>query len=619
LKKIYYEYANSLFPLLVSGLSDADLIEELATALVQNSLFSLKSISDFSEDGGFADGDNGPARSMKARATPDILAAKFIRHVKKDDTRAFNALVNLAQLGVVCRLGRFFGAPPPQKRAKTSLRLFLDSPFLLDALGFCGKERLADADLVLKQSRSLGVEIYLFPHSLDEAQQSIRGLLRTEAPFRFGPTSTALRNGQISIAMLDAFIRTPDDFVQALEIKTLKYSEVKRLQKANESFNVDDWNALYAKLSTWNNEAARKIDADSVAFVQRLRVDDVSTDPLQSKAIMLSSNPQFVRLSKSVLDDRGLVGSKQVGPVMSRFEYAAVLWLNSDSSNRIKIASHQIMSASEDFLNQDRNLIEQVQRYAESVSQERKQLIDAIVQNPVSYEMLQEITQNRSELLEESTFDNIIERIGTSAQQKGQKLERDKANLVQRDLREKIAISKEQIQRSEAERLAALVDRRDAMTNLEIANQAKVALAQEVQVTLNEKTNAFHSISAIVHTEIAEMERRNKFHRTLVFFVLGIIAVLGCIAGYYLSIAAKQSDWLNYLWALVAIFLTAALSYVWKIVPKLTSRLSEMLMSDKLLKFNNNMPPAVPSIEVIFSNGLLEFKNINDVLDALKK
>lgn len=527
--------------------------------------------------------------------------------------------MNLALLGVVCRLGRFFGAPPPQKRAKASLRLFLDSPFLLDALGFTGKERLADAEMVIKQSRSLGVEVYLFPHSLDEAQQSIRGLLKTEAPFRFGPTATALRNGQVSTAILDAFIRTPDDFVQVLEIKVLKFSEVKRLQKENESFDGDDWNALYARLSTWNNEAARKIDTDSVAFVQRLRVDDASTDPLQSKAIMLSSNPQFVRISKSVLNERGLVGTKQVGPVMSRYEYAAILWLNSDSSSKLKIASHQIMSASEDFLNQDRNLIEQVQRYAESVSKERKQLIDAIVQNPVSYEMLQEITQNRSELLEESTFDNIIERIGTTAHKKGQKLERDKAHLIQRDLREKIAVGKEQIERSEAERLAALIDRHDAMTKLETANRARDALEHEVQVTLTEKTNAFHSISAILHAEIAEMKRCNNIHKRLINILVGITATLSFIAGYYLSIAAKQSDWLNYIWAVTGMFVTSAISFIYRIVPNLTSRLSQVLLSGKLLKLNNNMPRAVPKIEVIYSNGLLEVKNLNNVLDALKR
>lgn len=77
----YYEYANSVFPLLVSGLSEADLLEDLATALVQNSLFSIKSISEFSDDN---DGEMGNTFEVLVGrgATLNILAARFIRHVK---------------------------------------------------------------------------------------------------------------------------------------------------------------------------------------------------------------------------------------------------------------------------------------------------------------------------------------------------------------------------------------------------------------------------------------------------------------------------------------------------------------------------------------------------------
>ena len=287
LRSAFLEFSEGLAGTLFHNLGAEERLHQLATALVTNRLFSTNSLEAFAS----VDNDERPTDDI------DYVCARFVRHCYRSDRPNYDALILLAQLGIICQLGTFFSRPPPTERVTGRLHLILDGPFLVDLLGFGGEDRRADAALTTKLARERKARIAVFAHSVDEARDVIRGVLLNDPALRFGPTAAALRNGSVSQAILDAFVQTPRQIVEGSKlVDEIISNNDRRLGSGAEFFDEDDWQVLFGLLSGWTKDLARRRDCDSVRNVMRLRRGAASSGVWGAGAVMLTSNLSFARI-----------------------------------------------------------------------------------------------------------------------------------------------------------------------------------------------------------------------------------------------------------------------------------------------------------------------------------
>ena len=362
----FFEFSNGLASPLLQNRSAEERLHDLASALVSNRLFSEDALEAFAENGN----DRGEGGSVEI----DYVCARFVNHCHRHDQDNYHALVMLSQLGIICQLATFFARPPSTERTTGRLMIALDGPFLVDLMGFSGEERRTDAALTIKLAKERKAKIVVFAHSLDEARDVVRGVLLNDPHARFGPTAAALRSGSVSHAVLDAFVQTPRQVVENSKlVEEIILSNDRRLRASAEAFSEADWSALFGALSGWKDLPAER-DCDSVKFVMRLRGGEVSRSVWAARVVMLTSNMRFAQLAKQVCVERELLDEAMAGPVISRFQLAALLWLAGGHKEKPEIASTQLLSAASAFLTRDKGLIQRVQAYAEGLEQGRMRL-----------------------------------------------------------------------------------------------------------------------------------------------------------------------------------------------------------------------------------------------------
>lgn len=556
LRAAFLEFSSELAGDELRHLGAEERLHHLAQALVTNRLFSEDALEAFAS----TDEDASPPSGI------DYVCARFVRHCFRADRKSFDALASLSQLGIICQLGTFFARPPPTEKITGRLLVILDGPFLVDLLGFGGEDRRADAALTVKLARERKARIAVFAHSVDEARDVVRGVLTNEPALRFGPTAAALRNGSISQAILDAFVQTPRQIVEGTKlVDEIIASRDKRIVGGREYFDNDDWQALFGSLSGWTKDLARERDCESVRNVMRLRRGATSPSVWASGAVLLSSNLSLARISKQVCTARDLMEADAIGPVISRFQLAALLWWSGGSKEKSEIASVHLLAAASAFLSRDSQLIKKVQKYAFGVDRQRQELVEAFVGTPLSYEFLQDATLGGASRLDENAVSHVLDRLVEHGRREGAEVERAKiealleqekgaATTAQRDaeaLQDAVGEAKATADRLTEDLRAAEVARQlaeaEALRQKE-ANAAIEGLARErEQIALREILRAQKAQSVVIALLNSRENTWSQLHETVRALVsVGRWTLIGAIClltGAISFVLTANAEW----------------------------------------------------------------------------
>ncbi len=567
LRSSFFDFCENIAGNLFHNLGPEERLHHLATALVTNRLFSTDSLEAFAS---VDDTDERPPGDV------DYVCARFVRHCYRNDQANFNSLLVLAQLGIICQLGTFFSRPPPTERITGRLLLVLDGPFLVDLLGFGGEDRRADAALTIKLARERKARIVVFAHSVDEARDVIRGVLLNEPALRFGPTAAALRNGSVSQAILDVFVQTPRQIVEGSKLvdEIISHKD-RRLGTGAEFFDDEDWQVLFGNLSGWTKDLAKRRDCDSVRDVMRLRRGASSGGVWGAGAVMLTSNLSLARISKQVSVDRNLIDATSIGPVISRFQLAALLWWSGGSKEKSEIVSAHLMASAAAFLSRDGTLVRKVQQYALGVDTQRRELVDAFVRTPLSYEFLQDATLGGSRDVDEKVVSHVLDRLVEHGREEGAQVERAKVQ-AQIDQERAVAEAAEAAIRKlgEAKRAAelaalqsdserAFAETARAAAEAEVAKHreeravAETAASEREKLALREIEKARRSHAIIIGLLQARESTWSETYRSVIVWVAvarwALIAAL-CVGVAIFSTAATRNAGVGWLLGAIAFF-----------------------------------------------------------------
>ena len=519
LKQSFFDFTEGLSGLLLHNFGPDDRLHELAKALATNRLFSIDALKEYAErevdDRAAANGE----KSAVSEHDFDFLCARYIQHCHRSDTRAFDALLGLANIGIVTHLANFFHHRTDNLEKTGSPTLILDGPFLIDYIGLNGETRRTDAAIIIDSARSRGSKIWAFRHSISEAKDIVTAVALSDPSERYGPLALAMRNGSVTLEALHEFRNDPFGVVDRLDIVDQIFDINGRHKWQEEDFNSEeDWQAVYANLSGWK-DLPRRRDCDSILGIMRLRAQHLTRSPWDTRFFLLTSNPGLARLAKKACIDQDLIGAADVGPAISRNEFAAILWLAGDPNNRSEVVTAHLLAAAQGMLARDKGMINKVHEYTANLETNRKELVDAIIQTELSYEMLQDLTLGNPARITEDSFERVIDSLiekGRIAGAKEATAEEKKATRRLRDKAEKARLAMEA--------------------------SAEVALKAAEQATLAERA----SLEANIRAKAAEFERQQsedakanleiEARRQLVSARAARNAVAGILSG-------QESDW----------------------------------------------------------------------------
>ena len=491
LKSSFFEFTTKHSGLLLSNISADERMLQLAEALVGNRLFSATDLHEYI-DRSEAERKLSTRRNASIdQADFDYLCARYIQAASKNDERAFTALIALASIGLVTQLTEFFHHRDDSLEVTGSPTIILDGPFLIDYLGFNGEIRRSDAMIIIDSAVKLNCKIWTFKHAVEEACSIVRTVLRSGPTDRYGPLAAALRNRWVAEEVLQAFIDDPFGIVQRLSILDRIFDIDYRNNKLQEDdFTEADWQAVYAKLINWKDQA-RVRDCNSVLGVMRLRAGRQTRNPWNSTHFLLTSNAKLADLSKEACVQQKLIDAKEIGPSISRNEFSAILWLAGASPLKSEAIKTHLLAAAQGMVARDRGLISRVHEYSANLSSARREMVDAIVQTELSYELFQDVTLGNPDRVTDESVAAVIQGLVSQGHDAGFREAREAELETTKRLR-KAMVTK-----------AALADdathaRDVAFQQAEDAQKESERLAAEAKAILEKNNRATDTISRVM-------------------------------------------------------------------------------------------------------------------------
>lgn len=498
LQESFFAFTENVSSLFLHNVSAEDRLHALAVSLVTNRLFSIDALQEYAARGEIDIPELSPEGSSLSGKEFEYLCARFIKHTHEEDQRSFTALLALANIGVVTQLANFFHKRTDDIEQTGSPDIILDGPFLIDLIGLNGGTRRADAEIVVDSARRQSCRIGAFRHSISEAVDIVKAVRLADPTRRYGPLAAALRNKQVSEETLDGFLDDPFGIVERMELLDF-FIDVKsnRNRWQEDDFTEADWQAVYAKLSGWN-DLPRRRDCDSVLGIMRIRAGAATRSPWRSKCFLLTSNEGLAQYAKQACVEQNLTNYDEVGPAISRNEFAAVLWLAGDKENKNEIVTTHLLSAAQGLLARDKQMIERLVEYTENLSGDDQRLVRAIVQTEISYELLQDTTLGNPDRFTDESVGLVVQRLIEKGREEGDAAAREEETRAAQRVRERA--ERAEIARNEADQRANAAEQKanQALISVDEARQAHLSAQQLVEAAEVEKKKLSDQVSQIL-------------------------------------------------------------------------------------------------------------------------
>lgn len=525
LRDSFWRFSEDLAALFLHNMDAEGRLHQLAILIASNQLFSHDSLSEYAERA---------TSTSKIVDSEDFeyVSAKFILWAKKADDRSFKALSILANLGVVTQLASFFHRRTDGVEKTGSPTIILDGPLLLDIAGFNGPDRHHDTQLLLELAHNRGCKVWIFRHSVYEAKDIVKAVLMSAPGERFGPLALALRNKQVSQDALQLFLDDPVGITERMGVcdRILDVNPDK-FKTNSDSFTEEDWRSIYGALSGWKSDLARARDSDSVAGVMRLRDSHASKNPWDTRYLLLTSNVLLAQIVTTVCSQLDLTREDDIGPLIARSEFAALLWLSGDPANKREIVSSHLMAAAQGVLAQDRRLVERLKEYSANVSAERREFVDAVAQTELSYEMLQNVTLGDPRRVDDNAIQAVIDGLLDEGRREGAAETSRRHRESRRKLREDTHLAQAERDEAKSGEIAAKEEAQRIEVARAVANAEKTSALQRAAIELKRRKQIEDVLDGVIGSAENDVSRTYAFCRALSHWLFYILFfAVGCSA-----------------------------------------------------------------------------------------
>jgi hypothetical protein len=275
----------------------------------------------------------------------DYLVSRFILNVHASNLEQFELLVSATSGCLVAEVVLDLRHPPAHGESLSGLRIAIDSPLILDALGLGLDGAAPYAKQLIKQVRNVGATPCVFDCTTEEIQSVLRAPLQhyERGQELHGPLGRKLRNSFAFAAYLRSVIPKIPELIRELGIEAFSISGVDRAQRLR-FFTEPNEAALASHLGEYPTDEARLHDARAISDVLRIRSHKKGTSIRESEIVFVTRNSRLARLSKKYLIESSLASEDYLPPCITDRYLAGVLWIvaggGADSLSRLRLVAN---------------------------------------------------------------------------------------------------------------------------------------------------------------------------------------------------------------------------------------------------------------------------------------
>jgi hypothetical protein len=253
-----------------------------------------------------------------------LIVNTFVVEAADSKPDAFEFLLTLVKGSMLADVLYLPGTFESAHRKFSGTEFFLDTGFVLRAIGFSSREASEPARELLALLEKQSVRLRMFEHNRDEATAVMDYCARALAP-----------GSQLPLSRPSEFLRSEgwtssdvEDFIAKVPLKLSALGiEVVAKPPYQKHLGVDEAGLeqkLKEELPEQRSEARRR-DVDSLAAITRLRRGEASHDLESCGAILVTTNGALVSVGSKFL--RRLSTGKVISPVIHAHDLTWIAWL----------------------------------------------------------------------------------------------------------------------------------------------------------------------------------------------------------------------------------------------------------------------------------------------------
>ncbi|MCH8815847.1 MAG: hypothetical protein IH957_12290 [Chloroflexi bacterium] len=251
------------------------------------------------------------------------VLGRFIVNVFHHDPEAF-AYLETAIKGSMLATYLYLPNPSATEEAFSDLTVLLDTPFLLDALGFGGPAREEAAREALRLLYKLGCTLSCFKHTLRETESVLEGCAGAIAAGRrttagSGSVFYYLSNGGFSASDIELMVARLPRSLKSLKVEIVGAPPITPAVSVDE-IQLED--LLQAEVHP-DNPVALRNDLESLTATHRLRRGGTCSRLETCAAVFATPNVGVVRVARKFFDEASSVAPH----AMVMRDLATLAWL----------------------------------------------------------------------------------------------------------------------------------------------------------------------------------------------------------------------------------------------------------------------------------------------------
>jgi len=483
----------------------------------------------------------------------DYLVSKYILNLAAKSESAFELLLSVTTGCLVSEVVLDLKDPPSRGDSLAGLKIALDSPLILDALGLGQDGATEYSKQLIAQIKSIGATPVVFDYTIEEIQRALRSTLQhfERGQDLYGPLGKKLLKGGAFPAYLRTVIPKIAEDVSKLQVELLpvtKFERARRLSVFTEPSELE----LSKSIGDYSTDDARTHDARAIADVLRLRDTRDIKSIKDCQVLFVTRNSRLSRLSKRFLADNSFISRDYFPPCITDRYLAGILWIIVGGGTATLSRLRLIANCSIGTLPR-KEIVARMHKFFKTLKPDMVERFEALMTNERAEHFLMERTIYDKTLVTAENFEEIYREVEeVAAVRVTEKKDKEISKLKDEHSKQIETIT----QRHESvldEHKNKYID--ETAKNLELRNSLNDAVTRESELS-EERTRLANRLQATDQKLANACLRNGRNAVILVWFVLIIfLAALSTIVSM-LSANTRVNPWVTG----AAVFLLAVLT-----------------------------------------------------------
>lgn len=358
----------------------------------------------------------------------NYLIGTFVNHLNVTGSYLFHYLVNIVKGSMLMDVVYFSEKSKVQMKFKDT-SIYLDTSFIMYALGLSGSERQAPCLELLNLLKKNGAIIKCFSDNVDE----IRGILSW--------TKHNLYQAKDKHDTIQYFLE--QDFTDT-DIEMLIYSieeNIKNLgveidvidyEKEEYKYTIDEskFDSLLEERLNYTRSRARETDVKTISAIVRMRKGKIYMHIEECKALMITTNKGLVSTSDEFFHTDNI---PQINPIMHENSVLNLVWiknpgLSTDLPSKILISNcFSAISPSDRFWSKYLDEVDRLIKDGRVITEED---VVTLRYTKLAKEILMESTLGNEERIDSGTIEYILNQIENKKNEEKREIENKKDRTI---------------------------------------------------------------------------------------------------------------------------------------------------------------------------------------------